>query len=52
MRLISERSGRRRAPKSWLPYGAGAGTVAATALVGARAVDADSSWYRSPRKPP
>ncbi|KAB1988278.1 TspO/MBR family protein [Streptomyces triticiradicis] len=52
MRLISEHSGSERTPKALLRYGAGAAAVAATALLGARAVDADSAWYRSLRKPP
>ncbi|MEU6278402.1 TspO/MBR family protein [Streptomyces populi] len=52
MRLISEHSGGERAPKARLRYGASAAAVAATALLGARAVDADSAWYRSLRKPP
>ncbi|MFJ7147063.1 TspO/MBR family protein [Streptomyces sp. NPDC100445] len=38
-------------PRPWRRYGAAATAVAATALAGAAAVDADSAWYRSLRKP-
>lgn len=44
----------RRAPspsEPWRRYGAAATAVAATAVAGARAVDADSDWYRTLRKP-
>ncbi|GAA1848201.1 hypothetical protein GCM10009736_13200 [Actinomadura bangladeshensis] len=34
----------------WRTYGATAAAV--TAAVGAKAVDADSAWYRSPAQPP
>ncbi|MFJ4868916.1 TspO/MBR family protein [Streptomyces sp. NPDC088757] len=36
----------------WKPYAASAVAVAATAVAGARAVDADSPWYASLDKPP
>ncbi len=36
----------------WTSYAATAVAVAATAVAGARAVDADSPWYRSLDKPP
>ncbi|MEU1784559.1 TspO/MBR family protein [Streptomyces sparsogenes] len=38
-------------PRAWLRYGAAATAVAATAVVGASAVEADSAWYRGLRKP-
>ncbi|RKE23492.1 TspO/MBR family protein [Streptomyces sp. TLI_171] len=51
MRIISEKSttpsGRR-----WPAYAATAAAVTATAVLGARAVDPDSTWYRSLAKPP
>ncbi|QEV09913.1 TspO/MBR family protein [Streptomyces prasinus] len=37
--------------RTWRRYGAAAAAVAATATAGARAVDADSTWYRTLRKP-
>ncbi|MFF4909927.1 TspO/MBR family protein [Streptomyces sp. NPDC001260] len=51
MKLISERRSAGRVPGPWMRYGASAVAVAATAVVGAGAVDADSAWYRSLRKP-
>ncbi|MGW2831685.1 TspO/MBR family protein [Streptomyces sp. NPDC001286] len=51
MKLISERGSAGRAPGPWMRYGASAVAVAATAVTGAGAVDADSAWYRSLRKP-
>ncbi|SDD80966.1 TspO/MBR family protein [Streptomyces prasinopilosus] len=36
---------------SWRRYGAATAAVAAAATAGARAVDADSTWYRTLRKP-
>ncbi|MFF5187416.1 TspO/MBR family protein [Streptomyces sp. NPDC000345] len=50
MRLISEDGGRRPG-RAWLRFGACGAAVTATAVAGARAVDADSAWYRSLRKP-
>jgi tryptophan-rich sensory protein len=35
----------------WLRYGAGGVTMTAAAVVGSRAVDAESRWYKSLRKP-
>lgn len=43
---------RTRRTGPWLRYGAAAAAVAATAVAGARAVDSDSRWYTSLRKPP
>ncbi|MER8010830.1 TspO/MBR family protein [Streptomyces sp. NPDC094149] len=51
MKLISERTRPGKASEPWMRYGAGAAAVAATAVAGAGAVDADSAWYRSLRKP-
>ncbi|MFF7974352.1 tryptophan-rich sensory protein [Streptomyces sp. NPDC007905] len=51
MRLISERQDRKRELGPWLRYGASSAAVTAAALAGASAVDADSAWYRSLRKP-
>ncbi|MCX4757218.1 TspO/MBR family protein [Kitasatospora purpeofusca] len=51
MRIISERS-RPSAPARWPVYAATAAAVTATAVVGGKAVDADSDWYRSLAKPP
>ncbi|MFE0577321.1 TspO/MBR family protein [Streptomyces sp. NPDC058874] len=50
MRLISEgdRAGRL---ELWRAYACTAAAVAATAAAGAKAVDADSSWYRALNKP-
>ncbi|MFE9928562.1 TspO/MBR family protein [Streptomyces sp. NPDC005533] len=51
MRIISERScpaGR----SAWKSHAVAAGAVAVTALVGGRAVDADSAWYKALDKPP
>ncbi|MFC9283439.1 TspO/MBR family protein [Streptomyces collinus] len=50
MTLISEHADTRSRP--WLRYGAATAAVTATALAGTRAVDADSTWYTSLRKPP
>ncbi|MGW8780867.1 TspO/MBR family protein [Streptomyces sp. NPDC055796] len=51
MRLISEDSRRIAPPVSWKRYAAAAVVVAAAATAGSVAVDADSAWYRSLRKP-
>lgn len=37
--------------RKWKSYAAAAAAVAATAVVGARAVDADSAWYKALDKP-
>ncbi|MCX5384809.1 TspO/MBR family protein [Streptomyces sp. NBC_00083] len=47
----TDTSGSPVAVRPWLRYGATAAAVAATAVVGARAVDPDSSWYKSLRTP-
>ncbi|MFJ6792046.1 TspO/MBR family protein [Streptomyces angustmyceticus] len=50
MRLISERGGN-GAPSAWNNYALTTAAVTATAVVGARAVDADSTWYLGLDKP-
>ncbi|MFE4599955.1 TspO/MBR family protein [Kitasatospora indigofera] len=40
------------ARRRWPVYAATTAAVAATAVVGGRAVDADSTWYRTLAKPP
>lgn len=50
MRIISERP--RPPVRRWPVYAATTAAVTATALVGARAVDPDSAWYRALAKPP
>ncbi|MFD9093311.1 TspO/MBR family protein [Streptomyces collinus] len=49
MSLISEHADARGRP--WLRYGAATAAVTATALAGTRAIDTDSTWYTSLRKP-
>lgn len=51
MKLLSERSGAPGRTGPLLRYGATTAAVAATAATGARAVDPDSRWYKSLRKP-
>ncbi|MFC8454930.1 TspO/MBR family protein [Kitasatospora sp. NPDC057223] len=51
MRIIGERS-QRPIRRNWPVYAATTAAVTATAVVGGRAVDADSAWYRSLAKPP
>ncbi|MET9118237.1 TspO/MBR family protein [Streptomyces longwoodensis] len=41
-----------RSSPALLRYGAAAAAVTTAATVGAKAVDADSAWYRALRKPP
>ncbi|MER7911253.1 TspO/MBR family protein [Streptomyces sp. NPDC096068] len=50
MRITGEKT--KPAVGGWKPYAASAAAVAATAVVGARAVDADGPWYASLDKPP
>ncbi|MFH8800994.1 TspO/MBR family protein [Streptomyces sp. NPDC017936] len=45
------RDARSRRGGPWLRYGSAAAAVTVSAVTGARAVDADSAWYRSLRKP-
>lgn len=51
MRLISEHSSSVAPSGSWKPYTVAAAAVAVAATAGSVAVDADSDWYRSLRKP-
>lgn len=51
MRLISERTEADSKPGRWQRYGGSAAVVAAAAVVGSAAVDPDSTWYRTLRKP-
>ncbi|MFF3976239.1 TspO/MBR family protein [Streptomyces sp. NPDC001828] len=52
MRLISEHNGKQPpTPAAWLRFGATGAAVTGAAFLGARAVDADSVWYRSLPKP-
>ncbi|MFE1449713.1 TspO/MBR family protein, partial [Streptomyces olivaceoviridis] len=51
MRLIGGRHGDSRRTEPWRRYGAATVAVAATAVAGARAVEADSAWYKALRKP-
>ncbi|MGW3463754.1 TspO/MBR family protein [Streptomyces olivaceoviridis] len=51
MRLIGGRNGDTRRTEPWRRYGAATVAVAATAVAGARAVEADSAWYKALRKP-
>ncbi|MEY2244536.1 TspO/MBR family protein [Streptomyces sp. BF23-18] len=49
--LIHARVGKTIARGGWHTYALTAGAVTATAAAGARAVDADSAWYRALDKP-
>ncbi|WNM29964.1 TspO/MBR family protein [Streptomyces sp. Li-HN-5-11] len=52
MELSGERTGiGRPSREGWRRYGVAAAAVTATAVTGARAVDADSAWYAALRKP-
>ncbi|MGW4569136.1 TspO/MBR family protein, partial [Streptomyces sp. NPDC004561] len=51
MRLISEHGGEKLGVRPWMRFGAVGVAVTTAAAVGGRAVDADSAWYRSLRKP-
>ncbi|TXJ79178.1 tryptophan-rich sensory protein [Streptomyces lavendulae] len=51
MRPIGKRRSPEQVPGPWTRYGAGSAAITATAVAGARAVDADSAWYRSLHKP-
>ncbi|MFC8230353.1 TspO/MBR family protein [Streptomyces sp. NPDC057287] len=50
MRIISERP-QPEARRKWQSHSAAVAAVAVTAVAGARAVDADSAWYKALDKP-